>query len=67
MPVELLEKEVEVAEVARDIPRIGAVQQSAVRTPDQQTKDQNATGKKPQSIWHKIFEGHEEMLGWTPD
>lgn len=66
MPVAPLEKEVKVAEVPR-ISKPGAVQQAAIGTADQQAADQKAVSNKPQSIWSKIFEGHEEMLGWTPD
>jgi len=67
MPVELLEKEAQVAECARAIPKMAAVQQSAVSTADQKTAIQEVATKKSQTIWQNIFEGHEEMLGWTPD
>jgi len=55
MPAELLEKPVEVEEMPREIPKAfatGAVEKEA------------ATGK---SLWRKVFEGHEEFLGCTPD
>ncbi len=65
MPAELLEQEAEVAEVPREISKPGTVQQTAVNTVEPQTASQRTAGKK--SIWREIFEGHEDLLGWTPD
>lgn len=55
MPAELLEKPVEVVEKSQEI--LLAVSQAANQD----------VAKQPKSLLHKIFEGHEEFLGCTPD
>jgi len=64
MPAELLEQEAEIVETPEKISGVGAVSQVAVKTVGQPTT-QKAAGKK--TVWREIFEGHEDLLGWTPD
>ncbi len=56
MPAELLERPIEVEDVSRE-----PVVQRSVANP------KAATPQPPKTIWRKIFEGHEEFLGWTPE
>ena len=65
MPAELLEHEAELSKLPGKVSEPAAVRRAAVNSGDQQTTNQGTADKK--SIWREIFEGHEEMLGWTPD
>jgi hypothetical protein len=56
MPAELLEKPVTSPDILK--PVANAVPQS---------RDQGAATQPPKSLLRKIFEGHEEFLGRTPD
>lgn len=67
MPTELLqpdlqEKEQHLAEDSRVVSETEVAQNLCSRPAVQET-----ASSQPKSIWRKIFEGHEEFLGWTPD
>jgi len=67
MPTELVhpglaEGEERLAEDSRAVNETGVAQ-----TPCSRPGVQETTNPRPRSIWRKIFEGHEEFLGWTPD
>ena len=60
MPTELLEK---VAEVEEPVKEVATIQSSALSASETRAKSAVSRG----TIWRKIFEDHEEFLGWTPD
>jgi len=67
MPTELLQpdlqqKEEHPVEDSRAVDKTGVAQPQCSRPGVQET-----TNARPNSIWRRIFEGHEEFLGWTPD
>jgi len=60
MPAELLEKPVEVEKISKD-------NLNAVRDAVSQSGNPEAATQPRKSLLRKIFEGHEEFLGRTPD
>jgi hypothetical protein len=59
MPAQLLEKPIAVEETSREIPKSASLQRPGLAASE---------GAEPnKSLWRKIFEGHEEFLGCTPD
>jgi len=61
MPAEILEKPTEVEEVAEQNPEAATFPSPAVLAVEQ------PKARPVKSLWRRIFEGHEEFLGWTPD
>ena len=62
MPADLLEKPAEIEESASKLPRLNLVR------PNIWQNDQPAPETQPAATWwQKIFKGHEEYLGWTPE
>jgi hypothetical protein len=60
MPTDLLEQ-IEIEQPSRDSARNAAQENGPER------KNQKTPGTPRKSIWRKIFEGHQEFLGLTPD
>lgn len=61
MPAEILEKPADVEELSGQIVK----DTTAVRV-NRPTIEQ-PPAEPAKSLWRRIFEGHEEFLGWTPD
>ncbi|MFY9979763.1 MAG: hypothetical protein WA252_01065 [Candidatus Sulfotelmatobacter sp.] len=59
MPAELLEKPVEAEETSREIPKATSAQRPGLAAGE--------AAESNRSLWRKVFEGHEEFLGCTPD
>ena len=57
----VLEKSV--AEAASEISR----NKSVVQTTPLKSRDRKVTKREPTTLLRKIFQGHEEYLGWTPE
>ena len=65
MPVETSQEE-EAGKAYSRISQRAAVQPATVKHVERARK-LAPVSEKSKSIWREIFEGHEEMLGWTPD
>jgi hypothetical protein len=61
MPADLLEQQAEVDRAFQELDR-NAAQENAPKR-----RDQRSPGTTRKTMWRKVFEGHEEFLGLTPD
>jgi hypothetical protein len=61
MPTNLLEQQIEVDRASREPARTAAQENVLGR------RDQKSSRTPRKTIWWRIFEGHEEFLGLTPD
>ena len=62
MPANLLEKPAEIEEMSRKVSKSETVQRTV-----SQSRDEAVQPQPDRSRLRKIFEGHEEFLGYTPD
>ena len=63
MPADLLEKPAEVEDACRETSGV-----KPVTRPISKTGKQGPEIRQPiETLGEKIFKGHEEFLGWTPD
>lgn len=61
MPADLLQPQTEVDQPSRE--SAGSADQENIAD----SRHQKSHGIPRKTIWRKIFEGHEEFLGLTPD